>query len=56
MLLVIDYIVTCPTILNVSYLAELSYVINFATCPTILTLCPTIFVAILKIWSNNYVC
>ena len=30
--------------------------INFATCPTILTRSPTIFIGILKVCSNNYVC
>ena len=56
MLLVIDCITTCPTILKVLYLVELSHVINFATCPAILTRRRTIFISILKVWTNDYVC
>ena len=32
------------------------YYVNFLTCPTILTQRSTIFIRILKVWSNKYVC
>ena len=55
----LDYIVFLlylPKIFLRKYMLLVIDYISFATCPTLLTQCLTIFVSILKIWSNIYVC